>query len=730
MTRRRFALVLTLWVCTPLIAAPQDRPKIGVALGGGAARGIAHVGVLRWFERHRIPIDFVAGTSMGGLVGGAFAIGMSADEIEVFLGGLDWDTMFGATSYAYRSVQRKQDARAYPARLEFGIRHGIVAPPSLNNGQRVDLMLASLTAAYYALEDFDDLPTPFRCVSVDIANARRVVFERGHLATAMRATMSLAGVFPPVQIGRQVLVDGGYMDNVPADVARSMGADIVIAVDVGGPGGPASVDETLLGVVSRTTFALGEATTREALAQADIVIRPDLAGFGALDWRRQRHLIGLGYAAAEARRELLLPYVVDEATWSRWLAHRRSKRRTTLPEPEYVAMAGVAPADASVIRRALARFVDQPLNVDELERDLSALGGLDRYESVTWRLLETGPDTGLLVRARPKPYAPPFLMLGLNLSNTTSDDFDAQLAARLLAFDVLAPGAELRVDGRIGSNPGADAEWRKPLGRVWFVAPYLGVSRTDFEVFVEGRQLADYRQDVVFSGIDIGIAPRRTDEIRGGLLVGRRDFSLETGDPDLPNVDGPDVRLTASWIHDSQDDPVVPSRGMRLVTNVEHFLRAATLPLSFPGGNEGVTQAAIGGSGVRSLSRRNRLFVAGSAGTSFDGSPFIDQQFTVGDPLRLGAFTPGELRGDNVITLTGGYLHQVARLPDFVGGPVFAGGWLETGSVFDEWSDASVDVQLGFGLILDSLIGPAIVGGTFGFGGPWRTYIGIGRVLP
>ena len=186
-----------------------------------------------WLEEHRIPIDVAAGTSMGGLVGGAYATGMEPDELQTFITTLDWDQLFGASTFAYKNIRRKADARAYPSRLEFGLKGGIVPPTALNSGEYVDLLLGRIAAPYFDMQDFDDLPTPFRTVAVDLLSAQPVVMRSGSLADAMRATMSLPLIFPPTDVDGQVLIDGGTMDNVPADVVKAMGATHVIAVNVG-----------------------------------------------------------------------------------------------------------------------------------------------------------------------------------------------------------------------------------------------------------------------------------------------------------------------------------------------------------------------------------------------------------------------------------------------------------------------------------------------------------------
>ena len=249
---------------------------MGVAFGGGSARGIAHVGVIRWLEEHRIPIDVAAGTSMGGLVGGAYATGMDPDELQTFITTLNWDQLFGASTFAYKNIRRKTDARAYPSRLEFGLKGGIVPPTALNSGQDVELLLGRIAAPYFDIQDFDDLPTPFRTVAVDLLSAQPVVMRSGSLADAMRATMSLPLIFPPTEVNGQVLIDGGTMDNVPADIVKAMGADRVIAINVGDLSDREGVSYTLLGVAGNTLDAMMRASTRRAIASADVVINVPL----------------------------------------------------------------------------------------------------------------------------------------------------------------------------------------------------------------------------------------------------------------------------------------------------------------------------------------------------------------------------------------------------------------------------------------------------------------------
>ncbi|MGB7333097.1 MAG: patatin-like phospholipase family protein, partial [Terriglobales bacterium] len=216
---------------SPESAAPRKRLKIGVALEGGGALGLAHIGVLKWLEDHHIPVDYVAGTSMGGLVGGLYATGKSPAELKGIVENQDWTTIIaGQTDYRDLSYRRKEDQQAFPNRVEFGLKNGFSLPSGLNSGQGVSLLIDRETLPYTHNGSFDNLPIPFRCVATDLVTGRAVVFDHGSIAQAMRSTMSIPGLFAPVRIGKDVYVDGGLLDNLPTDVVRKMGADVVIAI--------------------------------------------------------------------------------------------------------------------------------------------------------------------------------------------------------------------------------------------------------------------------------------------------------------------------------------------------------------------------------------------------------------------------------------------------------------------------------------------------------------------
>jgi NTE family protein len=732
---------LLLLLAPPLvrIAGAQvlaPRPKIGIAFGGGSARGIAHVGVIRWLDEHHIPIDVAAGTSMGGLIGGAFATGMSADEIETMLAGVDWDAMFGSSNFQFKNVRRKRDTRDYPSHLEFGLKRGIKAPTALNTGQQVELLINRITASSYALS-FDELPTPFRTVAVDLRTAKFIVLDHGPLATALRATMSLPLIFPPVEFEGHVLVDGGAMNNVPADVARSMGADRVIAVNVGdlNDAAPDAINYSMLGLVGETLDAMMRANSLKALTSADIVIDVPLAAYGSLDWRRYRALIAEGYKAAEAMRDRLLPLAVNDEAWQAWVSARAARRKTTLPTPTSLSVDGAGTSDTRLMRQVLDAHVGHPLDVPKLDADLTMLGGLDRYQSLTWQVVSAADGDRLEVRATGKRYGPPFVYFGMSLENTTADDVSFTFSSRYLAYDVVGSGSELRFDVALGSQPSVATALYLPVGSTaFFVEPFAAVDKRTLNYIKDEHIVASYGQTRSSVGFDAGFNLGRVDDLRLRARAGWLDAGVQIGDPGLPDLSGAETVLGLRWTHDGQDSPVVPSRGVRSRAFLNYFANAPELPASYTStrASEGVTQAEWIASSFWShgTRNRNRVFLSGGGGTSFDGHPFPTDQFALGGPLRLGAFNVGEQRGDHYLLATGGYLRQVMRLPDFLGSDIFLGGWLDNGAAFDEWRDANWATQASVGVIADTLLGPAFAATSAGFDGRWRFYIGLGHVFP
>jgi NTE family protein len=729
---RTWVLFLTLLVCAPAGGRAQeqaDRPIVGLALGGGSAKGFAHVGVLRWLEEHRVPVDRIAGTSMGGLIAGSYASGMSPDELEALLLETDWSHVFGSSTYTFKDIGRKEDARAYPSRLEFQLRHGVTLPPSLNRGQQVELMIHRIAGLYSNVSAFDSLPTPLRTTAVDLRTGSLVIVQGGSLPRAMRATMSLPGVFPPVTLRDWILVDGGALNNLPTDVVREMGADVVIAVKVGSVVDTMVVASNLLGIVDQTVSAMVRSNTRRGAAHADILVNAAVEGFGSMDWRQVGALVEDGYRAAEAMKEQLLPLAVDESAWRHHQARREARRRTGAPMIERVEVRGAVADDEAFIRERLAGNAGRPLDLDRIETDITRLGGLDRYLTFGWAVEPRADGNALVIDAHPLVTAPPFLLASVNVRRRASDDLSFQLALRHLRYDVLVPDSELRVDLGLGSERSAAAELRVPIGSTpLFGALSAGVATSSSNLFVDDELVAKYDEVRALGQLDLGVIWSHDAESRLGLRGGWYDLERRVGDPVLPELDGWSTELRLHNVYDGQDSPVVPSRGLRVVGWGRWVLDAPESELLLDRSSSGIAQAELGGSYFWSWNRAvSRMFVAASGGTSFEFEPLVPDQFSLGEPMRLDAFAEGERVGDHYAALTVGYLHAIMRLPDFVGGPLLAGAWVEQGSAFDDPSDAEYDAQLSVGVIAETLIGPAWIGYSLGTSARGLTF-GIGRL--
>ena len=720
----------------PVPATQAARPKIGLALGGGSARGMAHVGVLEWFEQHHIPIDYIAGTSMGGLVAGAYATGMTPAEIRELMRTTDWDLMFiSDTPFKYKTFRRKEDRRAYPAQLEFGLKGGFSLPGGLNPGQQVSLMLDRVALPYYDLRGFDDLPTPFRCVATDLKKSEPVVLSDGLLSQALRATMAIPGLFTPVVSGDRLLVDGGVLNNIPANVVKAMGADIVIAVNVGAD---AVQDEqarqSLFSLLGRTLDTMMTVGTREALKSADLIVDPDLTGLNSMDWRRSDDLADRGYQAAAGNAARLDRFAVSPAEHAALLAARASKRRTTLQAPAFIDVTGVGDPARGQIEARFAPLVGQPLDEAAIRRAILDVGGTDRFEFLTYRPVERDGKLGLQVQAQLKTYGPPFLNLGLDVNNIDSTAFAVNIGGRVTAYDWIGYGSEVRIDGIIGTRQTLFGEIYRPLGAGGlFFAPRGYYNRYPRNFYANDQQVAEYRVREAGGGVDLGWTSGRRAELRFGVDVADVVGSLRIGQPTLPEVEGTQKfgRLRFAW--DGQTSPIVPTNGLHQIAEVRYYFGAPEA-IGLPPGEtvESVQefwQADVTGLWAKRMrNRKDRLLVKYGVGTSFGEDPLIND-FALGGPLALGAFNNDELTGSNYVLGSVGYLVGVGRLPDVLGQNIFLGAFFEQGSAFDEWDDATYRSSVTVGAILETLLGPIFGGLSADFDGRFRAYIAVGPIF-
>ena len=442
----------------PLIAQSSEapRPKIGLVLSGGAARGLAHVGVLKALEEQGIRIDAIAGTSMGAVIGGLYASGYKIDELEKLALNIDWkQALSDAPPREDVPFRRKQDDRDFLVKQKLSFRDdgSLGLPLGVIQGQNLALLLESKLAHASDTRDFDKLPIPFRAVATDIASGEKVVFHKGHLPQVIRASMSIPAVFAPVELDGRLLVDGGMTDNIPLDVARDMGVDIAIVVDIGTPLRSRKQLNTVVDVLNQSITLMTRRNSEEQLAtlhKDDVLIQPSLSSFGVTDFGRAQEVIDAGYRATrilDARLARLRPAEPQDAQLT---AARQPSQRT--PIISAIKVENDSKVSDEVIRYYIRQRIGEPLDLGRLETDMGTLYGLDFFEQVQYRVTHKGPDNTLVISARGKRSGTDYLRLGLNLSDDMRGDSAFNIGASYRMNGINSLGAEWLTRVQVGDQ--------------------------------------------------------------------------------------------------------------------------------------------------------------------------------------------------------------------------------------------------------------------------------------
>jgi NTE family protein len=702
----------------------KPRLKIGLALAGGSALGEAHVGVLEWLEAHHIPVDYISGTSMGGLVGGCYATGMSPAEMHALLRSLNWtDLMLGEVSYSDLTFRQKEDRKKVPTGLTVGLRTGVNLPSGLTPANSINMLLSRISLPYSSLASFDDLPTPFRCMAIDLGSGKAVVLKDGPLDSALRSTMAIPAVFTPGKRNGRQLVDGAVLNNIPTEALKAMGPDIIIAVDLSSSFGGQSHLKSLIEVLGDTAAIAVYDNERRSLQLADIVLNPDLTGLSQTDFARVDEFTARGQQAAQAKSTLLSRLAVSDAEWQAYQEQRRARRRSAALTPTAIEVTGLPAKEAQRLQQRLKPFVGVPLQSDRLEKTLTAITGEGRYESFQYEQMRQGDGDSLLIRANPKAYGPPFLRFGLDINGSDSQDIQFNFASHLNAMDFGSPGAELWTDLHLGSDKQTLVEYYRPFaGTRWFLAPRLSYLDVNQQRYQNNSRVAIYGTRTAEAGLDVGYNTGRLSEMRLGYLFQHADSSVRTGDPGLASLHGNAGAFTFRWTYDGQDNPILPNRGTLVTLQSRWYFQAPGAVRSFP-------TAELQLNSFVPLAHGDSLFGIADIGTTFGRTPGLLQQFTLGGPFRLGAYRVEALRGNDSLLLSFGYLHQLTRLPPFLGDKIMIGGWYEFGGTSRRFDSAIYRSNLSVGLIANTLLGPVVVAGSYGEGGQNNVYFLVGRLF-
>jgi NTE family protein len=505
-------------------AAPKARPRVGLVLSGGGARGIAHIGVIRVLEERRVPIDLITGTSMGSIIGGLYAAGYSPDEMESIVDGIDWaDAFDDSPPRKERSFRRKEDDLGFLTAMKIGIQNGGIALPwGLVQGQKLNLILRRLFLPVAEVHDFDQLRIPFRCVSTDIVTGKAEVHANGDLATAIRASMSLPGVFAPVEVGEKLLVDGGISNNTPVDLALEMGADVLIVVDVGTPLAKREEINNAAAVISQMTGVMVVQTTERALAlmrPGDILLRPDLAGVSTGSFEMGSEVAPRGEAVAREHLADLDRLAIPEAEHQVALARQRHGTYES-PMVARVEVTNNSRLRDDVLAKRLETKAGEPLDPVQVEADIQEIYGLDSFERVDYALEREPEGVVLDIHAHEKSWGPHYLRVGLNLQENFENTSDYNLAFNYTLQPQNGLGGEWRNDIQLGSTLRLFSEMWQPLDETarFFVAPSFEFRRERFPIYDGDERTDEYMVRHTNAGIDLGRQLSNWGEVRLGFL--------------------------------------------------------------------------------------------------------------------------------------------------------------------------------------------------------------------
>jgi NTE family protein len=704
-----------------------ERPRIGLALSGGGALGLTEIGVIKWMEENHIPVDRIAGTSMGSIIGSMYATGMTPEEIQKFAEKIDWDQAFlPEPGYAEISYRRKQDRRDFLVAAPFGLKHGLKGPNGLNSGQAAGLLLDRIAFADAGITNFDDLPIPFRCVATDMQSGEAIVLRDGFLADAVRASMAIPGVFTPLELNGRILADGGMVQNIPVETVRDMGADAVIAVELHYPPGDIGQLGTLVGVLSRAIDVMITQNERHSLAFAKAKVRVEMKGFAITDYNRVDELVQLGYKAAASQAAELLPYAItDSAEWQRYLDERNARKRVPMTKVEKVVVAGADPDTDRRIQQQVTKSVQGSLDLPDLEKQLTRIAGDGQFDRLGYEGFTQNGVPALGVTAHEKTYGPPFIDLAVNVEGSGVAAFDFSAGTRITFMDLFHRGGEWRSDLLFGSSNLAATEYYQPVGQSrFFVAPYIFVSKWARNSFSGLTRIAVFGDERAGGGFDIGFDSGRRSEFRLGYELFEGKLAPRIGAAGLPIVHGSTGEFRARFVWDGQDSPSVPSRGSRVVATATRVLQSPDL--AHP-----IAQVDVQSSNFVRLGDTTSLFIDASGGTTFHGSAGPFQVFSLGGPFRLGAYLPDEFLGNHYAYASLGFRRELYRLPQLVGRKIYWGGWYEAGSAFGNQINSRGPVVVrgtfNLGVIADTIVGPIALAGSVSPTGQSRVNFSIGR---
>jgi len=699
---------------------------------------MAHIGVLKVLEELRIPIDCIAGTSMGAIVGGLYASGMTAQQIDATMRSLDWQEAFrDVPPRRDLAFRRKQDDRNFLVRLPLGLKHGqILLPKGFIQGQKLQETLRQLTLPFSNSTDFDLLPTPFRAVATDLETGDAVVMDKGDLAIAMRASMSAPGVFAPVESNGRLLVDGGLAENLPVSVARAMHADVLIVSDVSFPLQPRAALDSALSISNQMLAILVRKDSdrqRASLGPRDILIAPNLGSATATDFTAPSAVILRGGDAARDAAPELEAYSVGETAYRDYLA-RRATREPGLPVIKFVRVDPQSKLYEKTIQAEMQPLVGKSLDLDQVGKHITELYGLGNFETLDYTLVDQGEggtqESGIEVRARRKSWGPNYLRFGLNLEDDFQGNSRYNAAARFVVTEINELGAELLTDVQIGSDPKVVSEFYQPLdpSRTWFVAPSARIEARDLAIYARNLEVADFRDREVEGDLDIGRNLGNWGEIRAGWHRANGLTHARFGNPALVEQQYNNGEYFFKFSYDRLDNIHFPRDGQTF-----------TLQWDANRTNLGADIASdrVQADWLMARSRgRNTVLLWTSAGSTLDGAfkpNALPEFYSLGGFFNLSGLAPSSLIGPHYAIGRAIYFRKIGRGGEgFFEFPAYIGMSLELGNTWEHRGDisfSSARKDASIFLAFDTFLGPVYLGSGYDQAGTAGFYLFLGRTF-
>ena len=663
----------------PTAASAGKRPRVGLALAGGGARGGAHIGVLKVLEELHVPVDCIAGTSMGALVGGGYASGMSAAQIAKFVQGIDWKAAVGGVgSRGLEPIEQKRFNDASGS-LEVGLKGGRIVPPGgLIASSRIEDVLRTYVAQARTVNDFDRLPIPYRAVATDMLSGTMVVLDHGDIATAMRASMAIPGVFPPVISEPYVLSDGYVIRNLPIDVVRNTCADVVIAVNLVKPTvtrNQLASGAQLILRSSDITMAENERLQLQSLTDRDVRIDVDTGDIGSADFERTAETIPAGEKAARAMAgrlaALALP-VEDYLAWRRGVTVHQ-KREIQIAE---VRFEGLKYINAEYLRNVTSVRAGDTVDIAAISRDAARLAALDDLQGVEYQL--TGdPDHPVLAwRPTEKQMGPDYLRLGGGVYAAGGGVLLFELNGQYVRRWLNDYGGQWRNELEIGTTSAARTSLYQPLNvsQTFFVEPIVGIGRSLEYVYNDYERVAQYFFNDLGGRFDLGANLGNVAQIRTAYWIDRRDTEIDTGVSLFPTGTTTDAGLAASAFYDTRDAASFATNGTAAA--VQYFWSDAGL-----GANRDWQRVEAA---VREAFRLGKagLWLTAAGGSDLGTALPADRAFSLGGPQSFPGYAPGEVRSRGYATVSADLLWRVADILPIINQTLYGGLGLQGARVY------------------------------------------------